>query len=381
MATYTEDLEKIKQLRKTQSAASQQAGQLGASAQGFNSRVMQKVRDARAARGVSQLNVDIGSITGRMVTEPAEIRGRLEGVNPLAVDAVTAAQRGQQLGTLGTLANYQADISGTIGDVIGQGTDRLKTMAALKQAEAQQAATEAANLMEQVKWKAAQEQQAFENMMAQKNYELARQRLARSGSSGPGIEDYLDMALKWKNLTGGEDVPKEAISEAQDYRTLLNDLKSIRSGLVEQAGEKPGYGSLLKTVTGPLASLFGGLQSGPSEAVRRDLDRLRSQVQHEYYGSALTKQEKEQAEKWLPKAGMQEQKNINRLDSLIKQKENELQTRLDAYLSPGDINSFVQSGQLPQMNQGQNPFLQFLNLGGQFGTPSGAWVVEEKLEE
>ncbi|KXB08711.1 hypothetical protein AKJ59_00585 [candidate division MSBL1 archaeon SCGC-AAA385M02] len=228
MPAYKKDLEKVKELRETQSALAKEAGELGASAKSFQANVMDKVRNARAARGVSQLNLDIGTAMGRMATEPAAIRQRMEGagprVSPMQVDVATAAQRARQLGTLGTLAGYQQDISGTIQDVIGAGTSRLKTMAAMRQAEAEQKATEAANLMQQVQFQAAQEQQAFENMMAQKEYELAKWKARQPSRLSLGEKQLVNMESLKSEVQAGATLT----DVMQKYGTKLHPNEILR---------------------------------------------------------------------------------------------------------------------------------------------------------
>ena len=162
MPTYEEDLTKVKAASAQARALTKEAGGLYSSAETFSPDIMKIVRENRAARGMSELEKGYGQATSQLVTEQPGIRARTADVNPLQVDLITAKQRGQTLGTLASLGAQEESISGTIQDVIGAGTAKVKAMALLKQYEAKAAADEADELLAMAQFRADQEEREFQ---------------------------------------------------------------------------------------------------------------------------------------------------------------------------------------------------------------------------
>jgi len=195
MPTTQEDLAAVQAASAKARALTQEAGGLYSSAETFSPDIMKIVRENRAARGMSELEKGYGQATSQLVTEQPGIRARTADVNPLQVDLITAKQRGQTLGTLASLGAQEESISGTIQDVIGAGTAKVKAMALLKQYEAQAAANEADELLALAKFRADQEEREFQRKMSERGMGVseAAQRLKEqefayeSGGSGGGI--------------------------------------------------------------------------------------------------------------------------------------------------------------------------------------------------
>lgn len=220
MPTTSQDYEKVKSKQAEARSLIESAGLLSSGAQGFGADVMDRVRNARASRGVSQLSTDIGAATGRLASEAPEIRERMAEVNPLQVDAATARSRASELSNLATMADWQSGIQGTLTDVIGAGTDRLKAMATAKQAEAQTAAQEASDLIQMIQLKEAQEARAFQQMMAQQQFGLEQEKFAwqkAQPTGGAGVGGLTpNQMLSWMTKAGEMSGNIESVSnEAQ----------------------------------------------------------------------------------------------------------------------------------------------------------------------
>lgn len=212
MAVTEQDYEQVRSRQAEARKLAETANLLGGRATSFGANVMDRVREARASRGISQLSTDIGAATGRLASEGPAIRERMATVNPLQVDVATSQARAAELANLASMADWQTATQGTLTDVIGAGTDRLKAMAAAKQAEAQTAAQEASDLIQMIQLKEAQEARAFQEMMAEQEMGLAREQFEwektkPTGGAGGDINEMITNAIIQSLLGGGEGGP------------------------------------------------------------------------------------------------------------------------------------------------------------------------------
>lgn len=168
MPTRSEDIEKVKALRKQAGETNKRMGSLTAESKTFSDRVMGRVRQARAERGTSQLATDIGTTTGQIISAPADMRARTANVNPLQVDALTARQSAQTLGTLTTQANVEAGRTNTIEGILGAGTNQLLAAAEQKKAEADAATQEANSMVEAIRLRMEEERHKLDQALGNK---------------------------------------------------------------------------------------------------------------------------------------------------------------------------------------------------------------------
>ena len=186
MPTTAQDIEQVTAKRKEATALAAQAGGLTAGARTFEDKVMEGVRGARAARGVSSLEEAVGYTTGQLASAPAEMRARLADVSPLQTDVLTGRQTGQTLSTLATLGEVSRGREGTIQEVVGAGTNRLLAQADVKRAEAERAATEAETLTNQIRLQEDLKKREFDEWEARERLDLAKKQEARLGAGGTG---------------------------------------------------------------------------------------------------------------------------------------------------------------------------------------------------
>ena len=193
MPTHTDDYTKVEQARKKSASYAKSAGTLEAGAQTFGDDVMEQVRARRAERGISSLGRSEAETAGRLATYGPNIEQRMQGVDPLSVDAVRGQERSDILTSLEWIANAMTEQEGTITDITDSGTNKIKAMAVMKQAEADAASEEANNLLEMIKAKQAESQREFERQMSEKRYtEGVRQfnvSQSKKGGAGGGSED------------------------------------------------------------------------------------------------------------------------------------------------------------------------------------------------
>lgn len=199
MPSTADDYAKIEEARNRVSNLTKQAGELDAGAYTFRDEVMKNVRDARAARGITNLQEDFGRATEQLATGRGQIVDRNKGeLNPLTINQITDQQRGQALGTIAKISQYEAQNSGTIDEAIQAGGNVMQAQAAKIKAQADAAATELQNLMQVVQQKQAEAQAALENSFRDKqfnegvrqynqNYALDKIKASQSGSGGGGI--------------------------------------------------------------------------------------------------------------------------------------------------------------------------------------------------
>lgn len=243
MAVTEQDYEQVRSRQAEARKLAETANLLGGRATSFGANVMDRVREARASRGISQLSTDIGAATGRLASEGPAIRERMATVNPLQVDVATSQARAAELANLASMADWQTATQGTLTDVIGAGTDRLKAMAAAKQAEAQTAAQEASDLIEMIQLKEAQEARAFQELMAEKEMKLAEEKFAWEKTKPTGGAG---------GLTAGQtsDLRREMVEDA---------VLDLENGIDRETSRKRltvAYPELVDEVEGVLNSVY-----------------------------------------------------------------------------------------------------------------------------
>ena len=171
MPAFEEDYKAIEAARGKLSSLTETAGRQEAASYTFRDDVMDRVRQARAERGMTNLQNDLGQATTRLATGRAQIRERLgPTVNPLAVDSVTDQERGQALGTLATISDIMSQREGTIEDVIGAGKNKILAAATATKSQAEAAASELQGLLQLVQIKQAEAQRQIDNEMEVKKF-------------------------------------------------------------------------------------------------------------------------------------------------------------------------------------------------------------------
>lgn len=169
MPTYQEDYDAINAAKDKLSGLTKQAGEQEAASATFRDDVMARVRQARADRGMTVLQNDLGQATTRLASGRAQVRERMgDVVNPLAVDSAVAAERGQALGTLATISNIMSEREGTIEDVIGAGKNKLIAAATATKSQADAAMSELQTLLQLVQTKQQEAQRQIENEFTQR---------------------------------------------------------------------------------------------------------------------------------------------------------------------------------------------------------------------
>lgn len=188
MAAFEEDYKQIKTLQDRASGLSKESSELGAGVLTFEDEVMDGVRAHRAERGVTNLQQDYATTTGRLATGREEIVNRMgkANVDPLDVDRFTAQERGRLLETLAYLAQTMESEQGSVDKVVQAGANKLAAMAEQKRAEAEAAENEARQLLAILENKQMEAQREFERGMSEKEYQLS---LQKANSSGGGSDE------------------------------------------------------------------------------------------------------------------------------------------------------------------------------------------------
>lgn len=188
MPTSNKDIDKITSLRRAQSESNSQAADYNATALTLNDLVMNAVTDDRAKRGVSQLATDVGNVGGQLVSDPNRIREfGGDTVNPMDIDSFTSQARARNMRTLGTIATQEDENTRSLEDIIGAGSNRLQSMAMMKESEAQKAKEEAEALYDQLYYEQSEKERKFEEQQAMG-------RLKTSGSGTTRESDFGDFA-------------------------------------------------------------------------------------------------------------------------------------------------------------------------------------------
>lgn len=193
MATTEQDYAAIEAARNKAAALTQQAGEQMAGVSTFRDEVMNRVRDARAARGMDTLSQDLGNATTDLSLGRAQIRERMGTVvNPLTVDAVGDKQRSYALGNLASISNIMKERSGTLEEAIQGGANTLQAGALKTKAQADAAAIELQSLMEVVKQKQAEAAQQLDEQyrrdkMAEETRQFNVSEANKKSASGGGL--------------------------------------------------------------------------------------------------------------------------------------------------------------------------------------------------
>lgn len=317
MPTFEEDLAQVKALRAKQSQLNASAGADTTYAKTFGDGVWDKIRAARAERGITALQQGVGDTMGQLVSDNPAIRARMGAdVNPLEVDAITAKQRAQNVNTLGTLSAFEEDTNNTLEGAIGAETNKLLARAAAKEAEAKVAKEESDAIIEQINMRMEQER-----LNLQKADKANKKSITLPNGETVELTDkeYLELYMK---DNAQKDLSVSAQNKIKDLTTFVRDTDDV--------GKNLSSGGLLSDifsgVTGPIAQFFG--QYGAGGDTRAAIDRYGSKVKNLTYGSALSEGEIKDANKWLPGSGQQEKSNIIRLTKIRDQKFGELITNL-----------------------------------------------------
>lgn len=274
MPATTGNIEQVQKNRQVAAAKMKEAGGLMGDAQSFRDFVMEDVRSARAARGVDQLSKDIGNATGQLELDPTNIRGRSDGiVNPMDVDALTSRARAQNLNTLATTANVQAERTGSIEDMIGAGTNRILSLAKQKESEANQAKSEADALMEKLSFELQQRKQAFDEYMKSQELALAKSKASGGGGTPTGWEDY----LKLYNALKPSATQEQNAINAQSGLTSINRARELA---------KSGWNTTMYNVPG--LNMIG--ETGE---LRKNVQNLTDVLTRARTGAALNKEEED----------------------------------------------------------------------------------------
>lgn len=206
MATYEDDYRAVEAARNKVSSLTQKAGQEEASAMTFRDEVMDRVRQARADRGMTTLQNDLGQATERLASGRTQIRTRLaDNVNPIDVDQITNAERSQALGTLATIAEIMNAREGTIEDVVGAGKNRVLAETTKTKTMADAAGEELSNLMQVIQVKQQEAQRAIENEFSNKQFDEGKRQF--------GERMKLDWAQLNKSGGGSREPDKYPFSE------------------------------------------------------------------------------------------------------------------------------------------------------------------------
>lgn len=156
------------------------------------------------------------------------------------------------------------------------------------------------------------------------------------GATGGNVE-----SLKEKYGMTADDSKK-----VMDSIRLITSLKDVQNALNEAIGGKQTgrLRDLAIGTTGFLSQFAGTGGTDAQSRARAKVNDLQAQIRNNMFGSALTPQEIEQANKILPTVGTQEQDNLNRLNAKIDQKTNDILSTLRAYgVSDEEINALIGS--------------------------------------
>ncbi len=204
------DYDKVKALREQAKSARATYGSLSSAAETFPHNVMEKVRSARADRGMSQLAMDVGESMGHLGRAGAEVRGRLADVNPLQTDVITARERAANLTQLGREAQFGQETAGTIGEAVEGGAATVRGMAQQALVEAEQKKQEAADLMEMLE---------FDEMVRQfdERIKLEREKLTEGGTETEAERESAYLTNLQKDVIAGNTLQ----DVMQKYSTVL----------------------------------------------------------------------------------------------------------------------------------------------------------------
>lgn len=171
MASTQSDYDQIEAARNKVSELTRSSGETAAGAVTFRDDVMKNVRDARAARGITNLQEDFGNATERLAVGRSQIVDRNKGVlNPLTINQITDQERAQNLGTIAKIGQYEEQNAGTVGEAVQAGANIMQAQAIKIKAQADAAATELENLMAVVKQKQLEAQAELDNSLNERKF-------------------------------------------------------------------------------------------------------------------------------------------------------------------------------------------------------------------
>jgi len=392
MPSYTQDFTKIEDLRKKAAAANQAGSILTGTSKTFADTIRENFRNHIAQQGTDTLAQAMGNTAGQLVTEPANLRARTSGVNPLDQDAMAARQQGQSLNTLVSLGQIDKTRTDTIEGVIGAGTNRLVAEAEKKKAEADAAKEEADNILEYVKFKETQSQNAFD-----RQYKMAQLAEAGTEKEKTKKESLLDLNNDLQNgatLTDVIDSYKDVLS-ANEIREIYNtkstwgpmkESMSQYNRMYQSAKKGTGANDLLAALPNsqqkPIIESSKSLVAGTDimTAIRKDLgdktptflnaianknygvarkilqpylntgeigaliDATQAGLRQQIYGSAFTETEAKLAKLWLTESSDQANQMWVKLLGQQKYGENNIRTAFKARgYSDEEINRYLES--------------------------------------
>lgn len=193
MPTTQSDYDQIEAARNKVSNLTTLAGNQTAGVATFRDEVMDRVRNARAERGMSTLSQDLGNATTQLALGRSQIRERTgDVVNPLQVDQIGERQRSFALGNLASISNTMGEREGTLEESIQSGANTLQASALRTKAQADAAQLELSSLMDVVRQKQQEAQQMIENAFNEKQLEeqkrqfnIQENRLGRGSAKEP----------------------------------------------------------------------------------------------------------------------------------------------------------------------------------------------------
>lgn len=326
MPVQEEDIRKVEAARKRQAGFISEAGALGAGAKTLGSRVMERVRGARAERGTSQLATDIGEATGHLARQPALIRQRTADVRPLDVDVITARERAASMGQLATLAQFGKETEGTMADWLAGGTSQLLAAATTKEAEAKRAKQEADELMEMLSFRAGEEERTFQQWATREGLRIQEQRAGGAGGITPSLQFQM---YKWFTERGEEQEQEKA---EVDYK-----IESINRAITILKKKK--------ISTGPLVGRAMGITArfDPEIAELQNLmGRIAAEEMFRIGGKVLPAQEIARLRPFIPEVTKTKSQNILDLEEFKKQLRPQYQSLMAQ--PGGDMSSFMFGG-------------------------------------
>lgn len=236
MPTSEMDYATIEAARKKQAQSTRDYGKLTASSKTFADDVMERVRQARAERGVSRLATQTGEVSGQLASEGPKIRERLADVNPLQTDVITGRQTAQTLSSLGTLAQVGQEREGSITDILGAGTNQILARAAEKKTEAEAANVEADALMEMLKYQQSERKISSASSNSKALYEFIYGQgtngqgvVGSAGGTGPQYTPTKGEGARDGNWTFSGGSWKEQTQSSQQDTQILDRMKTAKA--------------------------------------------------------------------------------------------------------------------------------------------------------
>lgn len=351
MPTSQLDIDQVKIARKKQSSAIQAANKLSTGAMTFKDRVMEQVRSARADRGIDSLTQDLGNASGQVLSAPANIRERTSNVNPLAVDAITARQRGQTLGNLASMSQAEQRQTGSVEDIIGAGTNQILALAENKKAEAAMAAQEADDIIKMIQLKQQQEQFELDRRIKLSQLNSAGpsnvlvQLLSQSGTPGSAPQmsavegtvspdgQWIMKNGQWSQVGGGSMLDRLSVSDLENAMISDPSNRILYENLLERKESSEGYRGVELGVSGQnkmnllrdifnaaqtamslhdnsftgfgdsIAGKIRGFLGNPKEnevEFQQSIAQIRTAIRNAISGAAISKQEGKEIENLLP---------------------------------------------------------------------------------